>query len=264
MSTRAKILMVDDYPANLLVLEAVLGTKDYDLVPATTGRQALELVAQHDFAAVLLDVQMPEMDGYEIARRIKALPRGKDMPIIFVTAVYTESDDVRRGYESGGLDYLAKPLMPELLRAKVRIYADLHRAAQELSENGRLLAQVRESLTAERKLEAVLDGISDGVIIEGNGKVTHINEQARRIVGGASSRPDRADELAACWANNGKRISPAHWAPAMALETGTISRSSIVIRCLDGSEREIATTALPIKDAVGIAGVVCILKAITP
>src|SRR4051812_14553022 len=104
MPTRPKILIVDDYPANLLVLEAVLGAKDYELVRATSGTQALQLVNEQDFAAALLDVQMPEMDGYETARRIKALPRGKDLPIIFVTAVYTESEDVRRGYESGGLD----------------------------------------------------------------------------------------------------------------------------------------------------------------
>src|SRR5262245_28290036 len=97
-SGRPKLLLVDDKPANLLALEAVLGETEYELIRASSGAQALALVQQHEFALVLLDIQMPDMDGFETARRMKAMPQGAEVPIIFITAIYNEDPYVRKGY----------------------------------------------------------------------------------------------------------------------------------------------------------------------
>lgn len=154
------ILLVDDRPANLLALEAVLHAPGYECVRASSGAEAIALVRDTRFAAIVLDVHMPELDGYETARRIKALPCGKDVPIIFVTAVYTEPADVQRGYDVGGLDYLGKPFHPELLRAKVGIYARLYATGSER----RAPAGSREIAWALRRLERdITDRWAQGV-----------------------------------------------------------------------------------------------------
>src|SRR5205823_4283925 len=121
-----KILIVDDNPANLLALEAVLGSPKYILVKASSGEEAINRIKENDFATIILDVQMPGVDGYETARRIKLIPHAATVPIIFITAVYTETEDVRRGYEVGAIDFISKPFDPDLLRAKVGIYTELY------------------------------------------------------------------------------------------------------------------------------------------
>src|SRR5262245_63642436 len=113
LSGKPKLLLVDDKPANLLALEAVLGDTEYELIRASSGPQALELLSQHEFALVLLDIQMPDMDGFETARRMKAMPAGAEVPIIFITAIYNEDPYVRKGYQAGGVDYFCKPFDPE-------------------------------------------------------------------------------------------------------------------------------------------------------
>ena len=107
-----KILIVDDNLANLVALEAILQMPDRVLVRASSGLEAIRIVdaAQEPFGAIVLDVQMPDLDGYETAQRIKRLPQGKDVPIIFVTAIYKEDEYVQKGYAAGGLDYFSKPL----------------------------------------------------------------------------------------------------------------------------------------------------------
>jgi CheY-like chemotaxis protein len=106
------ILIVDDNLANLVALEAILQTPGRVLVRASSGLEAIRIVdaEQEPFGAILLDVQMPGLDGYETAQRIKRLPQGKDVPIIFVTALYKEDEYVQKGYAAGGLDYFSKPL----------------------------------------------------------------------------------------------------------------------------------------------------------
>lgn len=133
---RSPVLLVDDRPANLLALEALLQSEGCDLVKAFSGFKAIELVAQTEFAAVILDLQMPGIDGFETARRIKRLPLGKDVPIIFVTAAHRD-EEVRRGYAAGGLDFFTKPLDGDLLRRKVRIYTELYAKDRLLRGPGR-------------------------------------------------------------------------------------------------------------------------------
>jgi len=125
LTERAKILMVDDRPENLLALEAILGPMDLELVRANSGEEALRALLQADFALILLDAQMPGMDGFDTAARIKRRTRTKDVPIIFLTAFGEDPSSSYRGYVAGGADYISKPFDPWILRAKVQVFVDL-------------------------------------------------------------------------------------------------------------------------------------------
>ncbi len=122
----ASILMVDDRPENLLALEAVLEPLDQTLIKASSGEEALKKILEYDSAVILLDVQMPGMDGFEVATYVKRLERTRSIPIIFLTAISTESQNFLRGYEEGAVDYLIKPYDPRALLAKVSVFVDLH------------------------------------------------------------------------------------------------------------------------------------------
>lgn len=141
MADRAKILLVDDRPENLVALEAVLGALDQTLVRANSGEEALKALLTDDFAVILLDVQMPGLDGFETAAHIKRRERTKDIPIIFLTAVSNGPHHTFRGYAAGAVDYLSKPFDPWILRAKVSVFVELHRKNQLLREQAALLAQ---------------------------------------------------------------------------------------------------------------------------
>ena len=142
MTERPKILLVDDRPENLLALEAILGSLDADLVRANSGEEALRALLRFDFALILLDAQMPGMDGFETAARIKRRTRTKDVPIIFLTAVDKDLSSSYRGYVAGGADYISKPFDPWILRAKVQVFVDLW-------ESGRVQA-VQAALLRDR------------------------------------------------------------------------------------------------------------------
>ena len=134
------VLLVDDRPENLLAHEAVLQGLDCRLVKASSGPEALKILLEgDDFAVILLDVQMPELDGFETAEYIKQRERTADIPIIFVTAISKEEHHVFRGYETGAVDYLFKPFEPIVLRSKVSVFLELHRAARELRESRQAL-----------------------------------------------------------------------------------------------------------------------------
>jgi CheY-like chemotaxis protein len=121
------ILMVDDQPSKLLSYEVMLGELGENLVKATSGREALELLLKMDVAVVLMDVSMPELDGFELAEMIRAHPRFQKTAIIFISAVHLTDLDRLKGYQRGAVDYISVPVVPELLRAKVSVFAELHR-----------------------------------------------------------------------------------------------------------------------------------------
>lgn len=129
----AKILIVDDRPENLLTLEGLLDDHHVEPVRALSGEEALAATLDHDFALVLLDVQMPGMDGYEVAELMRGNKKTRHIPIIFVTATLNAEAQVFRGYESGAVDYLAKPFNPMVLNSKVGVFIELfqHKAALE-------------------------------------------------------------------------------------------------------------------------------------
>ncbi len=141
MTGRARILLVDDRPENLLALEAILGSLDVDLVRASSGEEALAALLRTDFALILLDAQMPGMDGYETATRIKRRLRTRDVPIIFLTAVDKDLHSSYRGYVAGGADYLLKPFDPWILRAKVQVFVNLWETSRLQTSQAALLSE---------------------------------------------------------------------------------------------------------------------------
>ena len=129
----AKILIVDDRPENLLALEAILQGLGHELVKAQSGEEALKRLLSEDFALILLDVQMPGMDGFETATHIKQRERTRDVPIVFLTAIDGEAHQAFRGYAAGAVDYLSKPFDPWVLRAKVGVFIELYERRRELA-----------------------------------------------------------------------------------------------------------------------------------
>ncbi len=137
----AKILLVDDRRANLFAMEQVLAKPGYEIVKADSGPQALSFLLRSECAVMLLDVSMPGMDGYEVARLVRGNARTRDLPIVFVTAMAHEERNVLDGYESGAIDYLVKPVRPEVLRSKVAGFVALFRARQEIRRQAELLRE---------------------------------------------------------------------------------------------------------------------------
>jgi PAS domain S-box-containing protein len=160
MSTNEKvnILMVDDQPAKLLSYEVMLGGLGENLIKVTSAKAALEVLLKNDVAVVLMDVSMPELDGFQLAAMIRQHPRFQRTAIIFVSAVHLTDMDQLKGYEHGAVDYISVPVVPELLRAKVRVFADLHRKTKQLETLNRELEQRVSERTEElaRKAELLL------------------------------------------------------------------------------------------------------------
>jgi len=145
MSKDQNILIVDDHPENLIALEAILEDVDCGLLKANSGNEALALLLKHEVALVLLDVQMPGMDGFEVAELMRRSSRTKMVPIIFVTAISKEAKYVARGYNVGAIDYMFKPLNPEILQHKARFFLDLDTQKRRLEEKLRKSQESKEA-----------------------------------------------------------------------------------------------------------------------
>src|SRR5205807_1037717 len=146
VNEKVNILLVDDQPARLLTYQSVLSELGQNLVSARSGLEALDKLVRQEFAVVLLDVSMPEMDGFEAARLIHEHPRFDKTPIIFVTGVHVSELDRLTGYKVGAVDYVSIPLVPEILRSKVAVLVELYLKRRELRELNRTLAQANERL----------------------------------------------------------------------------------------------------------------------
>jgi signal transduction histidine kinase len=185
---KVNILLVDDQPAKLLSYEAILSELGETLIKASSAREALEHLLKNDVAVVLVDVYMPELDGFELVKMIREHPRFQTLSIIFVSAVQVTDFDLLRGYECGAVDYVSVPVVPELLRAKVRVFAELFRKTRQLeSLNAELERRVAER-TAEleqtnaelehrveqrtREREAALAQVHEMQKVESLGKLT--------------------------------------------------------------------------------------------
>lgn len=131
---RPAVLIVDDVEANLIALEAQLARLDCEIVRAGSGNQALRLLLEHDFAVMLLDVQMPEMNGFEVARFARDDEITRDVPIVFVTAMHETEDSVLRGYGAGAIDVMFKPVNPDVLRSKVGVFLELWHGRRRLAD----------------------------------------------------------------------------------------------------------------------------------
>jgi signal transduction histidine kinase len=156
---RVNILLVDDQPAKLLSYEAMLGDLGETLIKARSAREALDHLLKTDVAVVLVDVNMPELNGFELATMMREHPRFQRLPIIFVSGVHLTDFDALRGYAAGAVDYIPVPVVPEILRAKVSIFVDLYRKTQETARLNRDLERLVAERTAE--LERVAAGLRD-------------------------------------------------------------------------------------------------------
>src|SRR3954453_7274982 len=154
---KVNILVVDDRPDKLLAHETVLGELNQNLVRARSGTEALRCLLQQDFAVILLDVNMPGMDGFETAKLIRQRARNETTPIIFISAVNDTENHVTRGYSLGAVDYILTPVVPEILRAKINVFVDLYKKTQQIKRQGEERAKyIREQAAraeAERRQE---------------------------------------------------------------------------------------------------------------
>ncbi|MER5888971.1 response regulator [Streptomyces sp. NPDC001941] len=175
MVQKAKILLVDDRPENLLALEAILSALDQTLVRASSGEEALKALLTDDFAVILLDVQMPGMDGFETAAHIKRRERTRDIPIIFLTAINHGPHHTFRGYAAGAVDYISKPFDPWVLRAKVSVFVELYMKNCQLREQAALLRLQLEGGQGGPAKESV------GLLAELSARLAAVEEQAEAL-----------------------------------------------------------------------------------
>ncbi len=177
MNTQQNILIVDDKDQNLFALERVLQNVDAQIIRATCGNDALIACLNHEFALAILDVQMPVMDGYELAEVLRADEKTSELPIIFLTAVYSDEYHVFKGYEAGAVDFLTKPFQSEILLAKVRIFL-------QMDDQNQMLKKTIDLEKAKNHLENILLSMSDAVmVLSQNGVIQTINEAALSLLG---------------------------------------------------------------------------------
>ena len=177
VSDKVKLLLVDDDRDNLLALQAVLEPLNEELLLAESGMDALRLCLEHDFAAILLDVRMPEMDGFETAEMIRSRKRSRQTPILFLTG-YRSDEQLFRGYDLGAVDFLFKPIVPEVLQSKVAVFVELSRSEQLLRRQAEALART------EQRFRAVLEAAPDAMVITGeDGSIRLANSRTDSLFG---------------------------------------------------------------------------------
>lgn len=256
MRKPVNLLVVDDRDENLLALEAVLSDPAYRIVRARSGREALKEVLDQDFALILLDVQMPGVDGYETAVLIRERPRSRQTPIIFLTANDWGSQHVFRGYTVGAVDYLVKPVAPDVLRSKVAVFVELFnkqealRHAQEELES-RIAERTRELASANVALSTEIE---ERVRIEQERASLLKREQAARLEAEAANR--LKDEFLATLSHELRTPLNAimGWAHVLGQSTGdrpTVERAADVIRQNAAAQAQLIEDILDVSRIVG-------------
>jgi PAS domain S-box-containing protein len=245
---RANILLVDDRQENLVALEAILEPLGENLIFANSGEEALRQLLHHDVAVILLDVQMPGLDGFETAGLIKQRERTKTIPIIFLTAISKEERHVFRGYSAGAVDYLFKPFDAEVLRSKVAVFIDLHRKSEQLREQAELLA-ARELAALRRESEERYRQLADAMpqivwTTDPDGKAVYYNRRWYEYTGLAPAKP-RGDE----WR---RIVHPSDLGPTMERRKATLASGEVFevqyrFRRADGAYRWHLGRAMPIQ-----------------
>ncbi len=260
MSEPAKILCVDDRPNNLLALEAVLDDLDICLVKAYSGQQALECVLKQEFALILLDVQMPEMDGFETAELIRSNKRSEFIPIIFVTAISFEDKHVFKGYDTGAVDYLFKPIDSNILRSKVNVFIELFKQrekannkALELKQaNLRIIEQQKALEESEVRFRTAFDqSFQFMVILDENGRVLELNDLTQRVCN-STDKEIMNEYLWEAWAFNSKAEKNELKHCIEKAIKGESTNDESVFYDNQGNMFPILRTVSPVKDEFGV------------
>jgi len=264
---RVNILMVDDQHGKLLSYEAILSELGENLIKANSGKEALEHLLQVDVAVVLMDVSMPDMDGFELAEMIREHPRFRNTAIIFISAVHLTDLDRLKGYQRGAVDYISVPVVPELLRAKVSVFAELHRKTYQLQQLNRELEKRVEERTEElarkaetlqalnmelaqknQQLDAIVTTAPDIIFsrqADGTGDYT-----SNRFFEYTGAQPESAG---ASWADylhpDDRETSLGHWMHS--IESGDNYASEYRLRGKDASYRWFRERAIAIRDHSG-------------
>ncbi|HEV8129543.1 MAG TPA: response regulator [Candidatus Eisenbacteria bacterium] len=171
---KVKILMVDDQPAKLLTYEAILADLGEHLIKAKSAREALEWLLREEIGVVLTDVSMPDLDGFELARMIRDHPRYRRTSIIFCSAIHMSDQDRLMGYQCGAVDYVSVPVVPEILRAKVSVFADLYRKTRQLES---VNAELEQRVTILQSTSAIV------YVIDAQGRFGHVNRRFEQVFG---------------------------------------------------------------------------------
>ena len=265
---QVNILMVDDQPGKLLSYEVMLAELGENLLKANSGRQALEILLKRDIAVVLLDVSMPELDGFELADLIRQHPRYQKTAIIFISAIHLTDLDRVKGYQRGAVDYISVPVVPELLRAKVSLFAELHRKTAQLESLNRELEQRVAQRTEEleqktetlqqlnfelakknQELDAIVHTAPDIIFSRlANGDGDHISHRFYEYTGA-----DPKVLNGSGWANyvhpDDHDVGMAQWMSCV--ESGHNYESEFRMRGQDGAYRWFRARAVPIRDPLG-------------
>lgn len=262
------ILMVDDQPGKLLSYEVMLGPLAENLIKATSAKQALEILLKTDVAVVLMDVSMPELDGFQLASMIRQHPRFQRTAIIFISAVHLTDLDQLKGYEHGAVDYISVPVVQELLRAKVRVFADLHRKTrqleilnreleqrvsertEEITSKAELLLQLNAELVGKnQELDAIIHTAPDIIFSRrADGARDYISDRFYDYTGAAAGSAKGFGWLEYVHPDD-KESAMAHW--LQCVESGAKYEAEYRMRSGDGVYRWFRARALPIRDDEG-------------
>ena len=264
---RVNILMVDDQPAKLLSYEVMLGELGQNLIKATSAKAALEILLKTDVAVVLMDVSMPELDGFELANMIRQHPRFQRTAIIFISAVHLTDLDRLKGYEHGAVDYISVPVIQELLRAKVRVFAELHRKTRQLEELNRdlerrvaerteelaakaeLLLQLNYELVSKnQELDAIVSTAPDVIFSsQRHGRYEYVSERFYEYTG-ASSDGNSVSWLTFVHPDDVERSNQS-W--LQSVHAGSQYEAEYRLRAKDGNYRWFRARAVPIRSPRG-------------
>ena len=251
--TQAKILCVDDTPENLLAVEAILEPLGQELVRAESGEEALRHLLQHEFALILLDVQMPGLDGFQTAELIKQRERTRAVPIIFLTAISKDAENVFRGYETGAVDYLLKPFDPEVLRAKASVFIELWQKTVELRRQSELLRE-QELASLQRESDERYRFLGDSIPQQvwtalPDGRLDFVNARVIEFFG-----RDFHELIGHGWSDgvHVEDLPPSLERWSAALASGEPYETEFRLRCAsDGAWRWHLSRAMPMRDRDG-------------
>ncbi|MCD6017314.1 MAG: histidine kinase [Bacteroidetes bacterium] len=254
-----KILMVDDRQENLFALEVILADRNYVFVKANSGKDALKILLQEqDFAIILMDVQMPIMDGLETAKIIRESDKFKHVPIIFLTANIDNPEDIFKGYETGAVDFMVKPLSPDILRAKVSVFVELYKKNHELTVQSEYMKSLNSQLEKQsRYVRSLIESSLDPMVtINLDGKITDMNEALEKITGLSRETIKDTD-----FVDYFTRPKIANEAYHDVFEKGYIADYLLAIKDKDGTVTEVLCNGSVYKDEHGkVTGAVIVVR----